>query len=825
MLVTVALGVSCSPPILRPLLEGTNGSAWAGSLAIHPAALTVNEGSSVTFTATGGAGDYQFSVASGTGVINSQSGAYQASLSPGVERVRVSDGRGRTAEAQVTITASGGSYPDYQIAAAPAPVFPASGGGSSAFSGSFAVENVSVDPGTASIFWSVYISADTAVGPGDLVVDSGTTSPLAPGGVTASIPFNGTWPSVGGSYYLIVVAAASDELNQANNQTASPAIAVTGAPAPDYSFTMINAPASAVGGAALSVPIGYSNVSAANGSATVSWELYFSNDSTIDAGDQLIGSGTSAALGAGASSNPTVSGTWPMISGTAYLIGRVSAIDDSNSTNNVLVSSAITMSVPDVDYGVNTVSAPASALVGDAINEGFVLQNAGTQTGTANVSWSVYASPGNQTVGDPGDVLIASGTNAALAGGGSQPVSYTGTWTVPVGTYYLVVQVGAADDANAGNNVGASGSTVAVTAPSPDYQVTAFPLPTGSIAGESVSGTFTVRNNGTAPGAKIVNWYAYASPGDNVYNTGDVLLASGTFGALGIGLTSSPAYNGTWPSVSGTYYVVVVVQAADDPTTGTGSSASVAVAPPDVNYTVSTLNIVGGTLIPDQTVSGTFQYRNAGTTDGQTSQTVGWQVYASLNSSIDTSDTLIASGNGQPALAAGATSGNVAWSGVWPLDYGTYYVIVRVTAAEDLNSGDDTAVSATSYQVGYYTESEPNGDWTNMVQVNIPGVTFKPGMSIHISGSMNNADLDDIFQFDAGTATVVVATVSYGAPAKSISLYFFNAPGAAGVANGVGITATDLALQWTVDTSQFWVDFENTGTSNLGAYTLIVSAY
>ncbi len=823
--VFVFIGVSCSPPILRPLLEGKSGSAWAGALAIHPAAVSVNEGSTVNFTATGGAGDYSYSLVSGSGVIDTQSGAYQASLTPGIERVRVSDGHGGSAEAQITITATGGSYPDYRIAAAPAAVFPASGSGSTALSGSFAVENVSADPGTASILWSVYLSADASVGPGDLVVDSGSTSPLAPGGVTASIPFSGTWPSAGGSYYLIVVASSSDELNQANNQLASAAIPVTGAPSPDYSFTVISSPATAVGGSALSVPVTFANGSTAGGSTSVSWEVYFSTDTTIDAGDQLLGSGTQAALAAGASSSPTVTGTWPMTAGTAYLIARVSAVDDGNLTNNVLVSSAITVSVPDVEYSVNSVSAPVSAYVGTAINEGFILQNSGTANGSATVNWQVYASPGNQTVGDPGDVLIASGTHGALGGSGSQSIAYTGSWTVPAGSYYLVVQISAADDSNTGNNVTASGAAVTVTTPSPDYQVTLFPAPAGTVAGKSVSGTFTVQNNGTAAGSSPVNWYAYASLGDALYSSGDVLIASGSFGALGVGLTNAPPYNGVWPSVAGNYYVVVVVQAADDPTTTTGSSAMVTVTPPDVNYTVSTMNVIGGTLMPDQTVSGTFQYRNAGTANGQAAQTVGWQVYASLNNTIDASDTLIASGTGEPALAAGATSGDVNWSGVWPLDYGAYYVIIRVTAAEDINSSDNTAVSGSTYQVGYYTEAEPNGDWTNMVQVNIPGVTLKPGMSIHISGSMNNFDLDDIFQFNAAIGTVVVATVSYGAPGKSISLYFFNAPGASGVATGVGITGTDLALQWTVDTSPFWVDFENTGPSNLGAYTMIVSAY
>ncbi len=823
------LVLSCSGPLLRPLLEGSDGSAWAGALSVHPAAVSVIAGTPVTFTATGGAGGYVFSVVSGTGTIDPGSGTYHASFTPGIEHVRVQDSRGSSAEAQVTITATGASNPDYRISALPAVVFPGPGAGGSSFSGSFSVENIAADPGTMSVLWSVYVSADAAIGAGDLVVDSGSIAPLAPGAVSSSVSFNGAWPAAGGNYYLIIAVSASDEVSVANNTFASASTAVSGVPAPDYQMVSVATPPSAVGGSALSVPITYTNSSTSAGTTPVTWEVYYSPNTTIDVGDQLIGSGSAPALGAGASASPTVSATWPMSAGVAYLIARVSAVDDGNTTDNVVASAGINLSLPDVNYLPSAITAPVSAVVGNSINESFMLQNAGTQTGTSAVNWAVYASPGNQTVGDPGDILIASGSHAAVAGLSSQPVAYSGTWSVPAGSYYLVVQVSAADDLVTANNVTGSALAVPVTAAvagTPDYVVTSVPVPAGTTAGMSVSGTFTVQNNGTAAGASPVNWYAYASLGDAVYNSGDILIASGTIGALGTGLNNSPPYNGVWPGTAGSYFVVVVVQAADDPVSGTAASAAIAVGPPNVNYHVSSMNITPGTLMPDQGISGDFQYQNSGTSNGQAAQTVSWEVYASLNATIDGSDTLIASGTGLSALNAGNTSGNIAWNGVWPLDFGVYSILIRVSAAEDTNATDNVAASAATYSVGYFAESEPNDDWNTLApaQIDIPGVTLKPGMSIHISGSMNPSDVDDVFQFDTGSATVVVASISYGGPAKSISLYIFNGP-AASFGNGVGITATDLALQWTVDTAQCWVDFENTGGSNLGAYTLIVSAF
>jgi hypothetical protein len=72
-------------------------------LTIAPASISVAEGSTYTFTISGGSGLYTFSVASGIGTINSTTGVYTAPLSVGTASVEVSDTEGNRANAAITV--------------------------------------------------------------------------------------------------------------------------------------------------------------------------------------------------------------------------------------------------------------------------------------------------------------------------------------------------------------------------------------------------------------------------------------------------------------------------------------------------------------------------------------------------------------------------------------------------------------------------------------------------------------------------------------------------------------------------------------------------
>ncbi|MGZ3774501.1 MAG: beta strand repeat-containing protein [Bdellovibrio sp.] len=72
-------------------------------LSISPPAFSIIKNGSVTFTASGGAAPYTFSISSGDGTVNATTGAFKAPATPGTSTVRVTDSVGNIKDATVTI--------------------------------------------------------------------------------------------------------------------------------------------------------------------------------------------------------------------------------------------------------------------------------------------------------------------------------------------------------------------------------------------------------------------------------------------------------------------------------------------------------------------------------------------------------------------------------------------------------------------------------------------------------------------------------------------------------------------------------------------------
>jgi hypothetical protein len=121
-------------------------------------------------------------------------------------------------------------------------------------------------------------------------------------------------------------------------------------PGPDYAVSAATLPTSGAPGAAFvgspSLDFTVQETGGNAGTQSISWNVYISTDTLLDAGDTLEDSGSIGPLGASGSQLISFTGTWPGSPGKYYyLLVDLNAGDDSNPINNGYISGAIP--VPD----------------------------------------------------------------------------------------------------------------------------------------------------------------------------------------------------------------------------------------------------------------------------------------------------------------------------------------------------------------------------------------------------------------------------------------------------------------------------------------------
>ena len=150
--------------------------------------------------------------------------------------------------------------------------------------------------------------------------------------------------------------------------------------------------------------------------------------------------------------------------------------------------------------------------------------------------------------------------------------------------------------------------------------------------------------------------------------------------------------------------MIVKVSASDDvnPGNDTGRSGGISVVAPPVDYAVSTVT-APATAVAGSPLSGSFTLQNIGTQAG--TQAVYWDAYVSTDSVFDASAKLVAAGTNAP-LAAGASQSGIAISGTWPTTPSTYYLIVTISAGDDVDASNNSAAS------GSVSVTAPDIDYT-----------------------------------------------------------------------------------------------------------------
>jgi len=852
-------------------------------LKISPITASVSVGNSISFIATGGEGPYFFDFdtdgnKSGGGI--SADGEYTAGSTTGVSDTIIVTDSASSPQTSVpaTVTVSGAvTNIDYSISShdfAPSSAFVGS-----SISGNFTIHNEGTATGTASVSWWLFISEDgTFGGDGEHLVDSGTVSTDIPPSGDQVVTPAGSWPSeLGqGNYDLFVMISSPEDLNHDNNvyPGSSPGIAFT-LDVPDVDYQVVSVSHSDPApryGQTFTGQFELANEGTNDSTVPAQWEVWISEDTTIGAGDLKIDSGTETAPAMTAGELPykqvSFSGTWPYGSANStdyYIIVRVSSSQDSaagNDTNNTADSGAVTVYQPQVNYDVVSVSHtvdPSEVVASRDFNASFQLDNVGSDDGSAtDVEYTVYAST-DTGAPDAADTVVAFGTTSYMpASEATRTVSFTGTWPLSGDSYYLIVDVSHPDDIDESDNLGWTAGTISVRDVQVDYQAEilagdAF----GDRAGNSVSGSFTLTNNGPDDSLEEVEWSVYAST-DTSLDVSDWLIQSATdpaaYAASG---SASIAFSGTWPPVAGNYYLLVKISSAEDvisATTGNnlavsldisgGTATWLPVAAPDVDYSATSVSYTGGSKDLGGPFTGEFRYANNGPNDG--ARLVEWAAYASLDTTLDAGDVRVGSGGGLVPLASGSGSGIVPFSGIWPNDYGEYYLFVEVISQDvESNPLDNNDYDAAGFiAVGYYDETfdngdpdpDPNGDWQLLGDVDRFGVTLKPGTSVHISGNMDPGDYDDIFEFplDPLTTNVTVTASWQNAlpPSRQVTLWFFI--GAGGDDDGFGgyyVTGGDqITVVWepyTLPGSPYttvWIDLENSNLEDLGITSINITA-
>ena len=638
---------------------------------------------------------------------------------------------------------------DYAVTSLTAALNPALGG--SALGETFTITNSGADTGTSTIYWTAYISTDATLDAGDTPVDSGSLSALAGGAVSASQAVNnGNWPVVSSStpYYLFVEVEASDETTGNEIDNSSSVSFTVNPPTIDYQVTAVTSgtPTANVS-TAISETFTVQNGGADNGSSPVNWYAYYSTDATLEIGtDILIDSGVISALTAGASSSGNaITGTWPESAGTFYLLVRVSATDETTTSNNSGASAVFTLNLPTIDYQVTAVtSGTPTANVSTAISETFTVQNGGADNGSSPVNWYAYYST-DATLEIGTDILIDSGVISALtAGASSSGNAITGTWPESAGTFYLLVRVSATDETTTSNNSGAS-AVFTLNPPTIDYQVTAVTsgTPTANVS-TAISETFTVQNGGADNGSSPVNWYAYYSTDATLEIGTDILIDSGVISALTAGASSSGnAITGTWPESVGTYYLLVRVSATDETTTSnnSGASAVFTINPPAIDYVVTSgsLTTTGDPALGGSALNETFTITNNGADTG--SGTVYWTAYISTDAALDAGDSPVDSGS-TSALAGSATSAvHSINNGNWPAVSSStpYFLFVEVSASDETTGNETNNSSYVSFTV-----NSPDIDYvvTTVSNTGTPadtGTAISEIFTVQNSGSSNGS--------------------------------------------------------------------------------------
>jgi len=379
------------------------------------------------------------------------------------------------------------------------------------------VTNTGNLPATGTWIDRVYLSTDTNIGSGDILLHTFSTpaSPLNPGEsytITrqVTIPFAGGLTE--GSYFIGVRTddvGALSELNEVDN-TATQAIEIATPVLPDLTITPTLAPTSATSGSEVELQWLTENLGTADTGSTFVERIYLSTNGTVSANDALLFERTVGPLAAGASLTGSAFVTIPIDRfgdnlQFLFVVDALDEIEEFNNEGNNLATSEVDVTLgPIADLKATVTSAP-TFVVGDpaSITVEWTVQNVGSATGV-NLTWrdavilSLDAIPGNS-----GDIVLGRFDNPqALAAGESYTQSRT--FTLPTdltGQFHVFVVTDEGqqvfENGLEANNAGEAADIMDVMPIAfADLVVSNISVPATIGSGKTMTVLFTVTNQG-----------------------------------------------------------------------------------------------------------------------------------------------------------------------------------------------------------------------------------------------------------------------------------------------------------------------------------------
>ncbi len=618
-----------------------------------------------------------------------------------------------------------------------------------------------------------------------------------------------------------------------SNTIAIQSFAVTIAPLPDLTVTNATAPASAVIGNGGSISVSWTVKNQGAGFSNGYWNdaIYVSSKQTLDSTATRLTTVNASSVNGGAlaalqSVTQTASLTLPanLPIGSQFLLfvtndgQSLAEADSANATNNVRAV-AITLSVPQVNLKITSVTASATGAPGGSIPVSWTVKNVGTATAQGNWTDSVYLST-SQTI-DSSAVLLSTypvGSNAPLAANqsytSSQNVTLKGLYggTLTPGQYYLVFRV---NDNNQNSNYNfpygdpinkqsetdssdnlsvvpitiASAATGAVA----NLTVTQLTAPTIPVAANvPISVSWTVKNTGAIDAVGTWTDQLFFSDRSYYVGLGDSHATSlGTFteGPLSSGMTYSVTKSVVLPNRGASQgYLLVVTQGPGSPQGSNVAAAAISITPPVADLVATGVTGVSS-LVPGAQVSATLNVKNQGT--GATTGSWSDAVYLSSSNFLDSSAVQLVTKNesAQGTLAAGASySPQLSFTVPTNQTPGQYYLLFK--------TNDGNAMPETNYANDVIAVPLTiKGPDLVVTSITAPA-SVNAGDSVNLSWKVTNQGLD------AATGPWTDQIYLASAPNSGVLGFFsssrllttISSPGGSSVAAGGNYTASQTVM-------------------------------